>query len=149
MVFGIVFFVLFLAVLILLFVKYMTLVICDKKVCVAFDLLHAQIRKRYDLILNALKNKEDSALADETRNLIKKALDFSVQKDGRDRIIRFANAIFENSEKLALQIDADNEFVFAKTQYNDFAKQLRHYIDVFPTSFMARVSLIITKDYLK
>ena len=127
----------------------MTLIICDKKVCVAFDLLHVQILKRYDLILNALKNTENSALADETRNLIKKALEFNVKNDGRDRIIRFANAIFDNSKKLALQIDTDSEFDFAKKQYNDFAKQLRHYIDVFPTSFMARVALIITKDYLK
>ena len=127
----------------------MTLVICDKKVCVAFDLLHAQIIKRYDLILNALNNVANSNLAEETRILIKKALEFSVQQEGRDRIIRFANAIFDNSKKLSLTLEEDNEFEFAKTQYNDFAKQLRHYIDVFPTSFMARVSLIITKDYLK
>ena len=143
------FLILFAALLIWLFIKYMTLIICDKKVCVAFDLLHVQILKRYDLILNALKNTENSALADETRNLIKKALEFNVKNDGRDRIIRFANAIFDNSKKLALQIDTDSEFDFAKKQYNDFAKQLRHYIDVFPTSFMARVALIITKDYLK
>ena len=145
----ILFIVLLSVLLIWLFIKYMTLVICDKKVCVAFDLLHAQIIKRYDLILNALNNVANSNLAEETRILIKKALEFSVQQEGRDRIIRFANAIFDNSKKLSLTLEEDNEFEFAKTQYNDFAKQLRHYIDVFPTSFMARVSLIITKDYLK
>lgn len=148
MIFGIAFLIILFILLIWLCVKYFILKASNTIARKAFEKLHIQINKRYDFILNALNNKENSQLTSDTRNLIEKAKNFSAQKDGIDRIIRFSNAIFENAEHLSALPENDNDFNNAKNNYNKCAQKLRHYVDVFPTSLMARFADIKLLDLL-
>ena len=150
MVLGIIFGVLFLALIIWLSVKYFVLIGANRIALNAFNIIHAQINKRYGLILNRLDSCTDNQeLASDTKNLILKALEFSLVKDGTERIIRFANAIFDNIENLSITIEDDSDYNSAKTHYNTSVKELRHYVDVFPTSLMARMLRIKFLDSLK
>ena len=149
MVLGIILGILFIALAAWICIKYFVLLGTVRIASDAFNKVHLQINKRYKLILENLDNcKENNDLVSETKELITKALDFNKQTDGTDRIIRFANAIFDNAEKLSITTE-DSDFTAAKKYYNDCAQQLRHCTDVFPTSFMARLSEIRFIDSLK
>ena len=148
MIFGIIFLIILIILLVWLSVNYIILKGSNIIARDAFDKLHLQINKRYDLILNNLSNADNSEFVSETRNLIEKAKNFSAQKDGIDRIIRFANAIFENAEQLSALPENDSYFNDAKNNYNQCAQKLRHYVDVFPTSLMARFANIKFLDLL-
>ena len=96
---------------------------------------------------------------------IEKALQFSILKDGNGKIIGYANAIsfavqdiISSLEKLenkdqqldtAIQnySDLKKQYDLQKEHYNKIAARLRHYVDVFPTSLMARLKKITAMDY--
>ena len=148
MIFGIVLIILCIL-LVWLCAKYFILRGSDIIAHNAFDKLHVQINKRYDLILDILNNTENNPLVSETRDLIEKAKNFSAKKDGIDRIVRFANAIFENAEQISALPEDNKDFNDAKNNYNQCTQKLRHYVDVFPTSLMARFANIKFLDSLR
>ena len=137
----------------------------------AFEHIYKIIKAQYGEVqefLDLVKtNSAQKELIDETLGYITKALGFSIEKDGNERIIGYANAISENTKKIKTEIaskenldeniknvlgkyeSALNNFNKEKDAYNLTAKRLRHYLDVFPTSFMARLQRITTIDYLK
>ena len=150
MILGIIVGILFLFLIIWLCVSYLLLAGTHRMTCNAFLDLHKQINKRYEVIL-ALLNETSGNLdkVSETKNFIEKALDFNFKTDGADRIVRFANAIFDNTKLLSLQIEEDVHFTSAKNHYNHCTEKLMHYIDVFPTSLMARFLNIKLMDSLR
>jgi len=160
------------AVIILVFclsyvIKYGILLTVKHDADKAFGELFAVLPKLYEAVITLFStqdalSEEDRTLAENTKTLIFKALNFSVAKDGNERIIAYANSILDNTEKF-IEIAAEKSYTginagqynsllegFNKTKkhYNDCAKKLRHYIDVFPTSFFARVKKIKTMDYM-
>ncbi len=150
MLIGILFSVLLLVYIAWLFIRYCTLIISNKKAYKAFFALHEQINKRYGILLSKLDSyNENEKLVSETKGFINKAVQFSYQKEGVDRIIRFANAIFDNAKQLGLTVNEDTEFNNAKFHYNKCAQKLKYYVDVFPTSLMARLAHIQFLDSLK
>ena len=150
MVLGIVFGILFLFLIIWLSVNYLILIGTHRMTCNAFLNLQKQINRRYGVIsalLNETSENPEKVL--ETKNFIEKALGFSFKTDGADRIVRFANVIFDNTKLLSLQIDEDMDFNSAKNNYNNCTKKLMHCVDVFPTSLMARFANIKLMDSLR
>ena len=150
MILGITFGILFLFLIIWLCVSYLLLAGTHRMTCNAFLDLHKQINKRYEMILALLNETSGNPdKVSETKNFIEKALNFNFKTDGADRIVRFANAIFDNTKLLSLQIEEDVHFTSAKNHYNHCTERLRHYIDVFPTSLMARFLNIKLMDSLR
>lgn len=146
----IVFGILFLLLVFWLCFNYLVLTGTHRMTCKAFIELYKQINKRYEVILALLNETSGNPdKVSETKNFIEKALDFNFKTDGADRIVRFANAIFDNTKLLSLQIEEDVHFTSAKNHYNHCAERLRHYVDVFPTSLMARFLNIKLMDLLR
>ncbi len=133
-----------------------------------FELTFIEINKQYEyisqiLLTNNLFEQEQCPLSDETKSLINTASSFSVEKDGNERIIGYANAINKNMQTLIQSIkeefystnkdiinylEKQKEFEKIKKHYNETAKSLKHFVDVFPTSLMARLKNIRTMDFL-
>ena len=148
-------------------IKYILLLLAKYKADKAFDDVFAFLPKLYDSVndlfstLYAL-SAENVILVENTRKLISQAKNFSIKKDGNERIIAYANSIAENVQTITDSVSQDNvaniniqkygktleEFNKVKKYYNGSAQKLRHYVDVFPTSFFARLKKIKTMDYL-
>jgi hypothetical protein len=122
-----------------------------ENVCKALPKLYEDI----NVLISGLQ--VNPALANDTKSLIAQARDFSFKKDGNERIIAYANTIIENTRELVNGSSADDaerfgrlisDFEKIKNKYNNSAVKLRHYADVFPTSFYARLKKISIMDYL-
>ena len=126
-----------------------------------------KLQQQYDAIINLFSqfhilSLENRTLVQNTKKLISQAQEFSQEKDRNEMIIAYANTILENVKKVTESIfekEPDNEYikkynyllaVFTKVKddYNKAARKLRHYVDVFPTSFFARLKGITTMDIL-
>ena len=148
-------------------IKYLILLTVKHNADRAFEKLCSKLKKQYELIDTlfsqfSVMSVEERSFTENIKNLISQAAEFSIEKDGNERIIGYANSILENVEIFVdgiVQKDAENQNVqkynskmldFNKTKdsYNKSAKILRHYVDVFPTSLMARLKEIKTMDYL-
>ena len=104
---------------------------------------------------------ENRTLVQSTKKLISTAQEFTIEKDGNERIIGYANSILDNVQKFAVSIlekEPENEplkkynyllavFNKPKEDYNKSAQRLKHYVDTFPTSFYARLKNIKTMDF--
>ena len=149
-------------------IKYIMLLVVKYEADKDFKNLFKALSNQYKAvntllpILSAL-SPESSSIIEDTKNLISKAVDFSIEKDGNERIIAYANSILENADIVLNSIsetnteNADikeyvkilNGFEKYKDKYNKSAQRLRHYADVFPTSFFARLKRITIMDYMK
>ena len=152
-------------------VKYLALITAKKNAYREFNKFCKELIIHYESILPALfaskkfmQNEKDTI--SETINFINKAKDFTIEKDGNERIIGYANAIFKNindiiqksdsytNEKeafynaLAKYNESKNNFDNEIKKYNHSAKTLKHYVDVFPSSLIARFLNIKTMDYI-
>ena len=104
---------------------------------------------------------ENRNLVQTTKKLISQAQDFSIEKDGNERIVGYANSILANVQTFTeaiLEKEPENDSVMkfkylqavfdrAKDDYNLSAQKLKHYVDTFPTSFYARLKCIKTMDF--
>jgi len=148
-------------------IKYTTLLFAKRNADKEFQNIDTELKKYYEVVKELFSHfsglsVEDEKLAEDTQKLIAAASDFSIEKDGNERIIGYANSILENTKNFVDSItaaDAENmnvkqyktylqKFNREKEYYNKSAQYLRHYVDVFPTSLMARLKLIKTMDYL-
>lgn len=147
-------------------IKYALLISIKYNADKDFNILFNNLNKHYDIINTLFSNlpyisQECSELTENTKNLIFQAYNFSIQKDGNERIIAYANSILENTNKIIeategkeTNIDIQkynnelSKFNVIKENYNHSARNLRHYADVFPTSLFARLKKIKTMDYL-
>ena len=110
-----------------------------------------KLQQQYDAIINLFSqfhilSLENRTLVQNTKKLIAQAQEFS-----QENVKKVTESIFEK--------EPDNEYikkynyllaVFTKVKddYNKAARKLRHYVDVFPTSFFARLKGITTMDIL-
>lgn len=149
-------------------IKYIMLLVVKYEADKDFKNLFKALSNQYKAVNTLLPilfalSPESSSIIEDTKNLMSKAVDFSIEKDGNERIIAYANSILENADIVLNSIsetnteNADikeyvkilNGFEKYKNKYNKSAKRLRHYADVFPTSFFARLKRITTMDYMK
>jgi len=155
-----------LSVLLWLGINYLMLSICKYRADKMFFTLDKYLKEEYKVIYDVLTQLnlltlDKQKLLDDTKRFLSQALDFSIEKDGNERIIGYANAILENIKiisNLSNEI-ADNpslnklKNMQKKSEqlindYNNSAQKLKHYVDVFPSSLMARLKRISTMDYI-
>ena len=136
-------------------IKYIMLLSVKHNADKNFEKLCSVLPKLYGDLTKMFSNSgcENSIPFQDTQKLISQALNFSPEKDGNERIIAYANSIMKNALILADMISEKDNKLFAdyekiKNKYNKSAEKLRHYADVFPTSFYARLKKIKTMDYL-
>jgi TolA-binding protein len=161
------FFIIVLLICLWLGIKYLLLLNAKRIADKSMNNIFNKINNQYDVIMSlfsqfSVLSLESRNLVQNTKKLIAQAQDFSVEKDGNEIIIAYANTIFENVQKFTDSIiektpDDNNVtkyyyqlavFNKSKEEYNTCAKNLRHYVDTFPTSFFARLKSIKTIDYL-
>lgn len=159
--------VIILLVCLLYVIKYIILLTVKHNADNAFAKLCKILPKFYESVIILFSTQDtlsadDNLLAENTKNLIYQALNFSAAKDGNERIIAYANSILNNakqfveaaSEKGYSGVNAEQynkaleNFNKTKNNYNLCAQKLRHYADVFPTSLFARLKKIKIMDYL-
>ena len=142
-------------------IKYFAYKIAKNEAFNEFDTIKKQIDNQYDFILYLISKYESSMVNEqkqitEIKDLITKAKNFSLEKDGADIIIAFANAVFQKTEGIVTNYtDILEEYRSSHTKFNNYAekynnaaKKLRYYIDVFPTSFICRLSKVKTLNYI-
>ena len=144
---------------------YIMLIVAKCRTDKSFDVLFGGLKKHISNtkeFLYSLNNSEniDVKLVNETIGFISKLTDFSVEKDGNERIAGYANAITINLEKIFASLEenscscdlyqkykaSEQSFNKIKTDYNSKALKLKHYVDVFPSSLIARFKKINTMD---
>ena len=144
---------------------YIMLIVAKYRADKSFDAFFSALKKHISNtkeFLNSLNNSEniDAKLVNETIGFISKLTDFSVEKDGNERIAGYANAITINLEKILIPLEensyqsdlyqkfrtSEQSFKKIKTDYNSKALKLKHYVDVFPSSLIARFKKIRTMD---
>lgn len=161
------FFIIVLFICLWLGIKYLLLL--NAKCCAdkSMNNIFNKLSNQYDVIMSlfsqfSVLSLESRSLVQNTKKLIAQAQEFSVEKDGNEIIIAYANTIFENVQKFTDSItekspDDNNVIKYcyqlavfnkSKEEYNACAKKLSHYVDTFPTSFFARLKNIKTMDYL-
>lgn len=147
--------------------NYIMLIISKYNADKNFNILFEHLKLQYETINNILSQfsllpQDKQKLLDETKKYISQATNFSIETDGNERIIAFANAICKNIEILINVFEEYNtnnpnidkylgmqkEFNRIKDSYNKTAEKLKHYVDVFPSSLMARMKKITTMDYI-
>ena len=141
------------------------------KVDIVCEDFYENLKTQYNNVREFLNSvKESSAqrdLIDEVLGNITKAMEMSEEKDGNERIIGYANYIFAKADDIKQEIkSAENQgediisalqnyeasqdkFKTKKDNYNESIKRLKRYVDVFPTSFVARLKYITTKDFIR
>ncbi len=151
--------------------KYILLVMSKSNADKAFSKLAFVLQKNYDnieLFLNSSLNfiGENRDFINKILENISKAKDFSIEKDGNERIIGYANSILNSTQEILDILENSNNseeinclcqrykashanFITEKNNYNLKAQQLRHYVDVFPTSLISRFKNIKTMDYIE
>ena len=161
--------ILFLLVFILVSIKFIALILSRNNAEKMFYKLHKCLLMQYDLILQLLSESSkfmhnENAMISETVDLINKSKEFTLKKDGSDRIIAYANTVLHNIDDIIKKSETyiedkqgflnvlekynseNTKFVNVAEHYNTSAKHLRHYIDVFPTSLIARFINIKTMN---
>ena len=145
--------------------NYILLIIAKRNVDKEFSQLFEMLKEYYALIRMYLEENQnciqEQALVEQTYQYIDKATNFSIEKDGNERIIAYANSIINNLQLIQSStntpdnsIDNSNILKFqdkfnkVKETYNKSAIKLRHYADVFPTSLLARFKKIFIVDYM-
>ena len=144
--------------------NYILLIIAKRNVDNEFSQLFMVLKEYYTLILTYLEENQnciqEQALVEQTNQYIEKAANFSIEKDGNERIIAYANSIINNLQLIQGSMNTSNDepnndmhkfqdrFNKVKESYNESAKKLRHYADVFPTSLLARLKKIFIVDYM-
>lgn len=147
--------------------KYTLLIIVKHNADECFDRFFQILKEHIEFIHKFLCEYSISSninydKINETQQLILKLSNFSIEKDSNERIIGYANAIQNNLEELltvykdiennsltyAKYLESEKMFEREKNKYNSTIKTLRHYIDVFPTSFIARLKGFKTFDYI-
>lgn len=144
------------------------LIIAYRNACHSFNKFFADFKKYTEVICMFLDEYQKITNADiekvnKTFEFISKIRDFSVEVDGNERIIGYMNAILSNADDLLSVFELEENksdihekyliskknFETEKEKYNNDAKILKHYVDVFPTSFIARLKDIRFVDYVK
>jgi len=140
----------------------------------AFEYVDTALNKRYglltDLIFIIQNNAvQEQSLIKEISNLRDKVIDLGLKREFINRRIALDRELEKKTDKLiaslkanlnvASEMDFDeviknyaeisNDINAAKKEYNTVAYALRRAVDVFPTSFMARLSNIKSFDYMK
>lgn len=147
-------------------IKYLLLIQAKQNSDKAFAGVYNKLQPQYDAIINLFSqfpvlSLENRTLVQNTKKLILTAQDFTIEKDGNERIIGYANSILNNVQRFAVSVlekEPDNEsikkynyllavFNKPKEDYNKSAQRLKHYVDTFPTSFYARLKDIKTMDF--
>ena len=147
-------------------IKYLLLIQAKQTSDKAFAGVYNKLQPQYDAIINLFSqfpvlSLENRTLVQNTKKLILTAQDFTIEKDGNERIIGYANSILNNVQRFAVSVlekEPDNEsikkynyllavFNKPKEDYNKSAQRLKHYVDTFPTSFYARLKDIKTMDF--
>lgn len=145
--------------------NYVLLIITKRNVDKEFNQLFEKLKEYYALIRVYLEKNQnyiqEQALIEQTNKYIEKAVDFSIEKDGNERIIAYANSIINNLQLIQNSTNTPDNFTEnsdflkfqdkfdkAKKSYNASAIKLRHYADVFPTSLLARFKKIFIVDYI-
>ena len=147
-------------------IKYLLLIQAKQNSDKAFVGVYNKLQPQYDVIINLFSqfpvlSLENRSLVQNTKKLISTAQEFTIEKDGNERIIGYANSILNNVQKFVVSIlekEPDNEsikkynylmavFNKPKEDYNKSAQRLKHYVDTFPTSFYARLKDIKTMDF--
>lgn len=145
--------------------NYVLLIIAKHNVDKEFSKLFEMLKEYYALIRIYLgKNQnciQEQTLVEQTNQYIEKAANFSIEKDGNERIIAYANSIINNLQLIQDSMNTSDDepsnndmhkfqdrFNKVKESYNESAKKLRHYADVFPTSILARLKKIFIVDYM-
>ncbi len=147
-------------------IKYLLLIQAKQNSDKAFAGVYIKLQPQYDAIINLFSqfpvlSLENRTLVQNTKKLILTAQDFTIEKDGNERIIGYANSILNNVQRFAVSVlekEPDNEsikkynyllavFNKPKEDYNKSAQRLKHYVDTFPTSFYARLKDIKTMDF--
>ena len=147
-------------------IKYLLLIQAKQHSDKAFAGVYNKLQPQYDAIINLFSqfpvlSLENRTLVQNTKKLILTAQDFTIEKDGNERIIGYANSILNNVQRFAVSVlekEPDNEsikkynyllavFNKPKEDYNKSAQRLKHYVDTFPTSFYARLKDIKTMDF--
>ena len=151
--------------------KYIMLTIskhnADKSFCNFKENLNSEYNNIKDFfMLSKLYVNNNQDIIPITIDLIVKASSFTIEKDGNERIIGFANAIFNNTNKVYKEVDllenkpenlsiaiktfekSKDKFNKQKEIYNNHAKILKKYVDTFPTSLIARLKRITTMDFM-
>ena len=151
--------------------KYIMLVMKKYKADIAFGIFYKILMEQYNIISAFMENVKimlpDGKIINETYDLIAKAKELTIKKDGNERIIGYANAITEKAKQIFILLnnsEVKNEmllkelekysnsvkkFNVEKEKYNSVAQKLKYYVDVFPTSLMARLMHITTMDFMK
>ena len=144
--------------------NYVLLIIAKHNVDKEFSKLFEMLKEYYALIRIYLEKNQnriqEQTLIEQTNQYIEKAANFSIEKDGNERIIAYANSIINNLQLIQGSMNTSDDepnnnmlkfqdrFNKVKESYNESAKKLRHYADVFPTSLLARLKKIFIVDYM-
>ena len=144
--------------------NYILLIIAKRNVDNEFSQLFMMLKEYYTLILTYLEENQnciqEQTLVEQTNQYIEKAANFSIEKDGNERIIAYANSIINDLQLIQGSMNTSDDepnnnmlkfqdrFNKVKESYNESAKKLRHYADVFPTSLLARLKKIFIVDYM-
>ena len=157
-----------------IYYKYVSLINTNKKTLDAYNDVNNELKKEYsillELIIFARKNmSECSGLIDYIDKLKAKSIKLDSQINFINRKIAYDNEIELKTEELIEQIkqsmqyqtdigasalvktyrSANENVQISKEIYNDLAHKLRVKVDVFPTSFIARLKGIKSVDYMK
>ena len=139
-----------------------------------FENLDRELKKRYEIITHIIsvsKNcmPHEQSLIDEISKLRDEVVDLGLKPEFMNRRMALDKELERKSEQLLSVIKVNpqlmsdmsvenslksyemlnNEVNLAKQDYNASAKILRKAVDVFPSSFMARLNKIQSTDYMK
>lgn len=147
-------------------VKYILLLKAKRDADKSLTDIYYKLQQQYEAIISLFSqfhilSLENRNLLQNTKKLISLARDFSIEKDGNERIIGYANSILENVQIITdsvLEKEPENDYIMrfrylqavfnrAKDEYNVSAQKLKHYVDTFPASFFARLKNIRTMDF--
>ena len=172
---GLVFFEIFIVVLLLICLwiswKYIMLTISKHNADKAFNNFKENLNIEYKnvrdfLLLSQPYINDINNIIPATLDFIVKSSSFTVEKDGNERIIGYANAILNNTKNIYKEVNSienkqnklsDAILIFEKSQkefnkqkeiYNLHAEILKKYVDTFPSSLIARLKKITTMDYI-
>ncbi len=145
----------------LMIVPYNTLIRRRNEVKMAWSSIDVQLKRRYDLIPNLVEMVKGYAgherqTLDAVIRARQQAMDFSGNAEERARVentltsaLRSLFAVVEaypdlkaNQSFLALQdelTNTENKIGFARTYYNDAAKQYKNGVEMFPSNIVANI----------
>ena len=157
-----------------LYYKYVSLIKIQRETFNAYNATNKELLKEYgillELIIYARKNMpEQSGLLDYIDKLKTESNELEPNSEFINRKIAFDNELDNKASELIEKIEQSNKYLSdtgalalvktycsannnvcaAREEYNRLAHKLRTVVDVFPTSFMARLKNIKSVDYMK